>query len=454
MAGQYFDRPPIQAVAKQLGTHHTEDGRNNVATLSSFFLPSFLYTWQMFKAAVIFPLLSAKEAIFQTIRNPNCSSNGISRRKGGSKHANSSKGSKRGKDSLSEANLRINTLYSYWSKFWSRHGPPLQMTIPLFTFLYYLYVILLADISEKSEGTHALTMNMRTQSNNIFEDSEPMDDILPYGGFQRLGKPSWKQLMFLLSISGTLMTIIIFGRVILPVSDLVAGGHCPEGASLFELNKVFFPAGIDAVLRPDGNYQSQLTLITADRGATFFTILSVIVITGSAILTQAATLQRSYLAIMGHLAGGWTIVSESHPAVVGRPKPSSWDPRRRYNKGDLISQAFPGIGTQTIYMATTNQPEGKPYDLGLRAAHDMFRNELGHPGNSALIKFLVTMHLNLIVAVVMMLLAYHALDYDCGSLRWTLVANLLAAYGTISVTTNDWREMDILAGEISGSIRC
>jgi hypothetical protein len=231
-------------------------------------------------------------------------------------------------------------------------------------------------------------------------------------------------------------------------------GHCPEGASLVELNKVFFPAGIISALRPDGSYQNQFALITTDRGAAVFTILSVILITGSAILTQAATLDRSYLAIMGHLAGGWTIVSQSHPAVAGRPKPSPWDPRRRYNKGDLISQSFPGIGTQTIYMATTNQPEGKPYDLGLRAAHDMFRNELGHPANSGLIKFLVTMQVYLIIALMMMILSYHALDYDCGSLRWTLVANLLAAYGTISATTTDLTAMEILACEISGCAKC
>lgn len=212
--------------------------------------------------------------------------------------------------------------------------------------------------------------------------------------------------------------------------------------------------GIVSALRPDGNYESQFALITIDRGAAVLTILSVILITGSTILTQAATLDRSYLAIMGHLAGGWTIVSESHPAVAGRPKPSPWDPRRRYNKGDLISQPFPGIGTQTIYMATTNQPEGKPYDLGLRAAHDMFRNELGHPANSALVKFLATMHLNLIVALMMMIFAYHALDYDCGSLRWTLAANLLSAYATLSARSTDLTAMERLACEVSGCVKC
>lgn len=224
LAGQYFDRPNIQAVAKQLGTHHTEEGRNNVATLSSFLLPSVLFTWQLCKIWIVFPLLSAKEFLFQTVFH---SSNSNNSQRAASRQMNAYGGSKRGKDRLPAANLRINTFYAYWSKFWNRHGPPLQMIIPLSTFLLYIYGLLFADNSStEDEGTHALTMNMRaTQSNHQNDEADPLDDILAYGGYQTLEKPSWKQVLFLMSISGTLMTILIFGRVIVPITDLVAGGN-------------------------------------------------------------------------------------------------------------------------------------------------------------------------------------------------------------------------------------
>jgi hypothetical protein len=227
LAGQYFDRPTIQAVGKHLGTHHTEDGRNNVATLSSFFLPSILYTWQLVKIWIIFPLLSAKEFLFHKLLNINSNRNSSnSSNIDSSTRSNDHKVSKRGKDRLPAAKFRINTYYSYWSKFWNRHGPPLQMMIPLCTFLLYLYGLLLVDTGEEGEGTHALTMNMRaTQPNNNLVDTDPLDDVLPFGGYQALEKPSWKQVLFLMSISGTLMTIVIYGRVIVPICDLVAGGN-------------------------------------------------------------------------------------------------------------------------------------------------------------------------------------------------------------------------------------
>jgi hypothetical protein len=226
-------------------------------------------------------------------------------------------------------------------------------------------------------------------------------------------------------------------------------GHCPEGSPLVELAKVFFPVGITTPLRSDGSYQNQFALITPDRGAAFMTIMSVIIITLSILLAQAATLNRSYMGIMGYIAGEWTVVDSSDPSLAGAT-PAQWDPRRRYKKGDFIVQNFPGFGGQSIYKATSNSPEGRPFDLYLRATHDLFRNELGHPATSNVITFASGAQLGMVMILILMILSYQLLDYNYGSLVWTLAANIIAAYGTISITLPDYGELDKLVQEISG----
>lgn len=227
-----------------------------------------------------------------------------------------------------------------------------------------------------------------------------------------------------------------------------ATGHCPEGAPLWELSKVLYPAGITSALRSDGGYKNQFAMISPDRGSAFMTILSIFVITGCLLLSQAAVLNRSYLGIMGYIAGEWTLVDENDQALEGIT-PSQWDPRRRYKKGDLIIQQYPGFGGQAVYRATSNSPEGRPFDLYLRVTHDLFRNELGHPSTSHMITVASNIQLGFLAVLSLMVLWYQLMDYHCGGLLWTLAANVVAAYGTMAVGLPNYSELSKLAGEIS-----
>lgn len=227
--------------------------------------------------------------------------------------------------------------------------------------------------------------------------------------------------------------------------------HCPEGTSIQDLSIVFYPMGIDSTQRNDGLSTNEFALIGIDRGYSWMTLFSVILITGSVVFTQAATLNRSYLGIMGYLAGGWSIVDMKDPAHhPSAKKPSPWDPRRRYKKGDLIVQDLPAFGGKAIYVATTNAPEGIPYDLSLRATHDLFRNELAHPATSTLISAVATLQLCLIIILMIMIAAYLFMNYQYRSLIWTLAANLVSAYGTMRArAVPNFSEMRQLAQDFS-----
>lgn len=207
-AGQFFDRPNPQVVGKQIGTNHGDDGRTG-ATISSFFLPSMLFTWQYVKVWIFYPILRLQE---QTLA--------VFGENGGQNSTSTTTVTKRGRDkssSHSSSSLTINQTYSYWSKFWHMYGPSLQMIIPIVTMAYYFWFLFFSK--SQPEVSHALTMNTRSTLGSDFSAS----DIKPYGAYQKMTKPTWAQVMFYVSCGGTLISILLYGRIIYPIADLVAG---------------------------------------------------------------------------------------------------------------------------------------------------------------------------------------------------------------------------------------
>jgi hypothetical protein len=186
-----------------------------------------------------------------------------------------------------------------------------------------------------------------------------------------------------------------------------------------------FPQGVSGVYRDNSGYKSVFQSINPDRGSALITISSIVVITSVLLLAQLVTLNKSYLAIMGHLAGEWKLVDNAGSGIV-----SQWDPRRRYKKGDMIVHSYPGF-RQSVYMATTNSPEGRPFDLFLRATHDLFRHEVGHQSTSRIITTVVKIHLIFMGVIIMTMLYYVMMGYSARSLVTSLCANMVACYGVL-----------------------
>lgn len=233
-----------------------------------------------------------------------------------------------------------------------------------------------------------------------------------------------------------------------------ATGHCPNTCSITDLAKILYHVGITSPLRTDNAFKSPFGVVHPDRWSTVMTLNSVIFITVTLLLCQAVTLSRSYLGIMGYLTGEWVVVdTNKDPSILEGPgRPSSWDPRRRYKKGDLVAETTaPNFGKTVVYRATSNNPEGRPFDLYLRASHDLIRNELGHPASSQLIAFLSTLQFTWILVLMLTILGYQVMGFDNSSLLWTFAANLVAIYGTIAVAMPPYSEIDTLSTELMRS---
>lgn len=254
---------------------------------------------------------------------------------------------------------------------------------------------------------------------------------------------------FRLACKVTLLRVIdaIICCAILPRTVYVcrATGHCPSTPTLAELSRILYPQGVSGVYRDNSGYKSMFQSINPDRGSALITISSIIVITSVLLLAQLVTLNKSYLAIMGHLAGEWKLVDNVGSGIV-----SQWDPRRRYKKGDMIVHSYPGF-RQSVYMATTNSPEGRPFDLFLRATHDLFRHEVGHQSTSRIITTVVKIHLIFMGVIIMTILYYVMVGYSARSLVTSLFANMVACYGVLQAGLIEYDELERVAAELNAS---
>ncbi len=159
---------------------------------------------------------------------------------------------------------------------------------------------------------------------------------------------------------------------------------------------------------------SSYDTLAKDDFVTRVIVISIMINTVLLLVSQMTIMNRTYLAIMGYISGEWALVTEeqdggsrrdsgvernelksrlkqwwhdffgfsaksSNVAPIRRSSNETlmqWDPKRRYQKGDRIAYE------DSVYEAISNSPEGPPFDPFLRAAHDVFRDELGHPHTS------------------------------------------------------------------------
>ena len=212
MAGQYFDRPNPMVVAKQIGTQYSEDARGNV-TFSSFFHPSLNYTWQLLKVRVFYPLLRFHDKFIKSdlINTYNSESFG--------KSASPQHISRREK-SPPVTSPRLTKAYTIWTTIWTMYGPPTQMIISVATMAYYLWHLNF-ETSSPPQTSQALTMNTQNSQSQELGNF----DSKPYGAYRQLDRPQWQQVLFFLSCGGTLSSVYLYGRVFLPLADLVAGSN-------------------------------------------------------------------------------------------------------------------------------------------------------------------------------------------------------------------------------------
>ena len=244
---------------------------------------------------------------------------------------------------------------------------------------------------------------------------------------------------------------------ILPQTEIVCRitEHCEQGPLLWG------PSGVTGLAgRRFGKRASFLTssfdTLMGDDFATRLIATSLVLVTAILLVAQMTLMNRTYLAIMGYISGEWELVSETSDGqdddlfvsptrflpkslpfelfgIGSKPSQShsirrsntlmQWDPKRRFQKGDRI--AFGDF----IYEAVSNSPEGPPHDPFLRAAHDLFCDELGHPSASNMMPSLSMGCLVLAGMLLSATLLWRHAGWNFVPLLLCFSATLIAGYG-------------------------
>ena len=263
---------------------------------------------------------------------------------------------------------------------------------------------------------------------------------------------------------------------ILPQTEIVCRitEHCEPGPLLWG------PSGVNGIAgRRFGKGASFLTssydALIGDDFATRLIITSTVLITAVLLVAQMTVMNRTYLAIMGYISGEWELVTESNDDAddelpspgrfrpkflydifgIGSKAPQShstrrsnstlmqWDPRRRYQKGDRIAY------DDSVYEAVSNSPEGPPFDPFLRAAHDLFCDELGHPSSSNMIPCLSMGCVVLASMLLSALLIWRNAGWNYQPLLLCLAASLVGGYAITHSTERSLHGMKGIAAEFN-----
>jgi hypothetical protein len=202
-AGQYFDRPDRQILAKQIGTNPVDETRiTSPTSISSLHLPVLNYMGRLVRVWVWYPLLGIRNFMFRKGNNTSYS-----------RSSNNNMMSRNNAQSNNNApSPTLIKAFALWNNFWHNHGGKLQILIPLSTLAYYVWYFGLAEPSSAGEMRHALQ-----------GQAVKPEDMQAFGAYQKIIRPTWEQVMMVLSCVGTLASILLYGRLLLPVGDLVAG---------------------------------------------------------------------------------------------------------------------------------------------------------------------------------------------------------------------------------------
>ena len=188
VAGQYFDRSDAQVVARNVGIAHVEDVMNPT---SAFSLPSLSYTLQYLQVLLLDPVLrllghpkflKIPLSFFASIKEP-----------------------------LSHPTVqRI-----------AHYGPSLQLVLLYVVFAFCIFY-LQPENPVRGMDIFAITMQPTSRQDGSYTTGVS-GDVMPEGVYITLPPPSWQR-VFLLMFSGcTMSSILFYGRLSLPIPDLVAG---------------------------------------------------------------------------------------------------------------------------------------------------------------------------------------------------------------------------------------
>jgi len=271
---------------------------------------------------------------------------------------------------------------------------------------------------------------------------------------QRVGKP-WSETYksiesedrFHLYAKVTFLRILenLFLCAILPQTEYVckATGHCETDVMIFELN------GIPSVTGVKG--QSMFDNIIQDRLSAFIIAVSVISVTTLTLISQAATLDRSFLSRKGYVDSGLgsneISYSDSGRSGLSAKRSSAFDSLsssgssrkiKRYDDSFVVGNSW--ISTRFNFSSSLGKFR--------HFVNRVFANEVGPLSTSRILAVSSHIHLLQIIFIMFVLVMYTVFNKNFYALGLTFVA-VVNSSGAMDIGVLEYDELQTIADEIS-----
>lgn len=181
-AGQYMDRPDPHLVAKNAGTPQEDLA----------LLPSASYSLHFIRVRLWYPLMRYKRLV-------------VPGREERTRTVSSSQ--RRPSISNNPTSWRTST-YFKWIQWWRDHGISIQFSLAVIVAIAMVWDLISAFYHPRVTGT-----------------INDYDNIQPRGVYRTLDSPAWSRLFLFIFRTQVLLTIFLYGRIVLPIPDLVSGAN-------------------------------------------------------------------------------------------------------------------------------------------------------------------------------------------------------------------------------------
>lgn len=181
-AGQYMDRPDPHLVAKHAGTPQEDLA----------LLPSASYTLHFLRVRFWYPLMRCKKLLVP-----------------GREERIRAVSSSQRRPSISNTPTSWRTsAYFKWIQWGRDHGISIQFSLAVIVATAMVWEMVVSVYHPRVTGT-----------------INDYDNIQPRGVYRTLDSPAWTRLFLYISRTAVLLTIFLYGRIALPIPDLVSGAN-------------------------------------------------------------------------------------------------------------------------------------------------------------------------------------------------------------------------------------
>lgn len=381
-----------------------------------------------------------------------------------------------------------------WSNYWTRYWPPWMPPLPAFPTILSISILLFYvraywNLEERDEDT-MIAWNL------LAMEHRPDSNLPGPAGYYSTERPHWKHVFFYFTFGGIVGSILVFGRILPPLPDFVAGstvyqtikstshkqtpsppvtgperfrpvtncdrlelhlklillrlleniclcGWLPrtewmqqfirQRNTVIDLKYFLFFAGVTEPRRKD------IPNPESDAFSALWVYTSLFSATVFLLVAQSLFTDRSYLSTLAFWSTEWKFVEPQHPQAP------LWDARHKYKPGDVCNY------NNLTYQAVLHHPQGPPKRRSTRWLERLYQWVEAEVGHGVMYSSRIWSELlrvqSTFVVTFLILWCFTSASWSSG-LGTALLAHFVVWYGLVQVGATDYESLQKLANEV------